>query len=139
MVIDGVQMTASDSWVWLIFIGIGLLMVLLELIVGVETGLDLVFLGSAFIIGGLVTWPFHSWVLNTDCNPGNLCCLCGFGQKICPQVDCDAKRENQYRYYHRQKGDCFTEYGSPMFMVWLKWAMRNGERERKKASKRVMR
>ena len=52
-----------DSWVWLIFISIGLLMILLELIVGVGTGLDLVFLGSAFIIGGLVTWPFHSWVL----------------------------------------------------------------------------
>ena len=52
-----------DSLVWLIFIGIGLLMILLELIVGVGTGLDLVFLGSAFIIGGLVTWPFHSWVL----------------------------------------------------------------------------
>ena len=51
------------SWVWLIFTGIGLLMILLELIVGIETGLDLVFLGSAFIIGGLVTLPFHSWVL----------------------------------------------------------------------------
>ena len=38
-------------------------MILLELIVGLETGLDLVFLGSAFIIGGLITWPFHSWVL----------------------------------------------------------------------------
>jgi membrane protein implicated in regulation of membrane protease activity len=49
--------------VWFIFIGIGLLMILLELIVGLETGLDLVFLGSAFIIGGLITWPFHSWVL----------------------------------------------------------------------------
>ncbi|MFC1870971.1 NfeD family protein [Chloroflexota bacterium] len=53
----------SDSWVWSIFIGIGLLMILLELFVGVETGLDLVFLGSAFIIGGLITWPFYSWVL----------------------------------------------------------------------------
>lgn len=52
-----------DLWVWLIFIGIGLLLILLELIVGVETGLDLVFLGSAFIIGGLVTWTFFSWVL----------------------------------------------------------------------------
>ena len=28
-----------------------------------ETGLDLVFIGSAFIIGGLATWPFHSWWL----------------------------------------------------------------------------
>jgi membrane protein implicated in regulation of membrane protease activity len=56
-------MEFSDSWIWLIFVGIGLLMILLELIVGVETGLDLVFLGSAFIIGGLVTWPFNSWIL----------------------------------------------------------------------------
>jgi len=51
-----------DSWLWLIFVIAGLFFVLLELIIGVETGLDLVFIGSAFIIGGLVTWPFHSWV-----------------------------------------------------------------------------
>jgi len=38
-------------------------MILLELIVGVETGLDLVFLGSAFILGGLATWPLSSWIL----------------------------------------------------------------------------
>ena len=61
--LDGVAVGFSDLWVWLIFIGIGLLMILLELFVGVATGLDLVFLGSAFIIGALVTWPFHSWVL----------------------------------------------------------------------------
>ncbi len=53
----------SDLWFWLIFVVVGLLMILLELIVGVETGLDLVFLGSAFILGGLVTWPFNSWIL----------------------------------------------------------------------------
>ncbi len=52
-----------NLWVWLIFVVIGLLLVLLELIVGVETGFDLVFIGSAFILGGLVTWPFHSWLL----------------------------------------------------------------------------
>ncbi|MBI2850968.1 MAG: NfeD family protein [Chloroflexi bacterium] len=52
----------TDSWVWLIFVSTGLFMVLLELI-GVETGLDLVFIGSAFVIGGLVTWPAQSWVL----------------------------------------------------------------------------
>jgi len=51
-----------DLWLWLIFVIVGLLFVLLELIVGVETGLDLVFIGSAFILGGLATWPFHSWV-----------------------------------------------------------------------------
>ena len=53
----------ADSWLWLIFVIGGLLLVLLELIVGVETGLDLVFIGSAFVLGGLVTWPFHSWPL----------------------------------------------------------------------------
>jgi inner membrane protein len=52
-----------DSWIWLVFISIGLVMVLAELLLGVYTGLDLVFLGSAFVIGGLVTWPFYSWVL----------------------------------------------------------------------------
>ncbi len=50
-----------DLWLWLIFIVVGLLLVLLELIVGVETGLDLVFIGSAFILGGLVTWPLQLW------------------------------------------------------------------------------
>ncbi len=53
----------SIEWLWLIFVVIGLAMVLLELIIGVEAGFDLVFLGSAFILGGLVTWPFHSWIL----------------------------------------------------------------------------
>ncbi len=52
----------SDSWIWLMFVAVGLLLVLMELIIGVETGLDLVFTGSAFILGGLVTWPFHSWL-----------------------------------------------------------------------------
>ncbi|MFC1899477.1 NfeD family protein [Chloroflexota bacterium] len=52
-----------DSWLWLIFIIAGLLFILLELIIGVDTGLDLVFIGSVFVIGGLVTWAFHSWQL----------------------------------------------------------------------------
>ncbi|MFC2072152.1 NfeD family protein [Chloroflexota bacterium] len=52
-----------DLWLWLVFVIVGLFLVLLELIIGVETGLDLVFIGSAFILGGLVSWPFHSWVL----------------------------------------------------------------------------
>ena len=53
----------SDQWLWLIFVGVGLLFALLELIVGVETGFDLVFVGTAFIIGGLVTWPANSWIV----------------------------------------------------------------------------
>ena len=61
---DGItSFVFSNEWLWLVFVATGLVLVLLELIVGVETGLDLVFLGSAFILGGLVTWPFHSWIL----------------------------------------------------------------------------
>jgi len=56
-------MEFADLWLWLIFAGVGLLLVLLELILGVETGFDLVVIGSAFILCGLVTWPFHTWVL----------------------------------------------------------------------------
>ena len=48
-----------DSWLWLIFIGVGFLCVL----AGVAAGFDLLFIGSIFIIGGLVTWPFHSVVV----------------------------------------------------------------------------
>ena len=51
-----------DQWLWLIFVAVGLLLVLVELIIGIETGLDLVFIGSAFILGGLVTWPFATWL-----------------------------------------------------------------------------
>ena len=39
------------------------MLILLELIIGVETGFDLVFIGSAFVVGGLASWPFHSWLL----------------------------------------------------------------------------
>ena len=60
---DSIAWGIPDSWIWLVFVVVGLLLVLLELIVGVETGLDLVFIGSAFILGGLVTWPLHSWIL----------------------------------------------------------------------------
>jgi membrane-bound serine protease (ClpP class) len=58
-----VAMGFTDLWLWLIFVGAGLVLILLELIVGVETGLDLVFVGSAFILGGLVTWPFNNWIV----------------------------------------------------------------------------
>jgi membrane protein implicated in regulation of membrane protease activity len=51
------------SWLWLIFIIVGVVMATLELIVGINTGLDLVVIGSTFIIGGFVGWIFHSWVL----------------------------------------------------------------------------
>ena len=47
-------------WLWLIFVIIGLLLILLELVVGGE--LDMVFVGSAFLLGGLVAWLTHSWL-----------------------------------------------------------------------------
>jgi len=49
-----------DLWLWLIFVIIGLLLILLELVVGGE--LDMVFVGSAFLLGGLVAWLTHSWL-----------------------------------------------------------------------------
>ena len=48
-----------DSWLWLIFVGVGFFCVLAS----VAAGFDLLFIGSIFIIGGLVTWPFHSAVV----------------------------------------------------------------------------
>ncbi len=51
------------EWYFLIFIGIGMAMILLELLMGMFTGFDLLFIGSAFILGGLISWPFHSWML----------------------------------------------------------------------------
>ena len=54
-------MEFADSWLWFVFVLAGLLMCLLELLVGVETGYDLVFTGTACIVGGLIAWPFESW------------------------------------------------------------------------------
>ncbi len=51
------------SWLWLIFIIIGVAMALLELVVGIDTGLDLVIIGSAFFVGGFLSWIFDSWIL----------------------------------------------------------------------------
>ena len=51
-----------DSWLWLIIVAAGLVLVMMELLLGIETGLDMVFIGSAFIIGGLISVAFGSWV-----------------------------------------------------------------------------
>jgi len=53
----------ADEWLWVIFVAAGLLLAILELLVGVDTGLDMVIIGSAFIIGGLVTLPAESWIV----------------------------------------------------------------------------
>ena len=51
-----------DSWAWLFFIGAGLVLIILELFLGIDTGLDLVFIGTAFVLGGLITFAMQSWV-----------------------------------------------------------------------------
>jgi len=57
-----VEVLFFDSWAWLIFIGVGLVLIILELLVGIDTGLDLVFIGTAFVLGGLITLAMSSWV-----------------------------------------------------------------------------
>ena len=51
----------ADEWLWLIFIGVGFLLVIAELVGGIDTGFDLVSIGLAFVVGGLIGWPFGSW------------------------------------------------------------------------------
>ena len=63
-----------DSWTWLIAIGAGLVLIILELLVGVDTGLDLVFIGTAFGLGGLITLGLQSWVW-TAITAGIICIL----------------------------------------------------------------
>ena len=77
-----------DMWLWLIFVIAGLLLVALELIIGIEVGLDLVIIGSACIFGGLVTWPLHSWVLTV----------------VVTSIICIAYVALGRRYVHRRTG-----------------------------------
>ncbi len=51
-----------ETWLWLAFIVAGVLMAALELVFGVDTGLDLVLVGSSFILGGLVAWILDLWL-----------------------------------------------------------------------------
>jgi membrane protein implicated in regulation of membrane protease activity len=62
MINGSVEVAFYDSWMWLIFVGVGLGLIILELFIGVDTGLDLVFIGTAFVLGGLITLAMKSWV-----------------------------------------------------------------------------
>ena len=68
------DVTFFDSWVWLIFVGVGLVLVMMELFIGIDTGLDLVFIGSAFILGGLITLAMESWIW-TPIASGGICVI----------------------------------------------------------------
>ncbi len=59
---DGaMEVSFFDTWAWLVFVGIGLALIVLELLVGIDTGLDLVFIGTAFVLGGVITLSLQSW------------------------------------------------------------------------------
>ena len=54
-------MEFADAWLGLIFVGIGLVLITLEM-AGLQMQFGLIIIGLTFTIGGLVTWPFHSWI-----------------------------------------------------------------------------
>ena len=70
----GVEVLFFDSWAWLFFIGAGLVLIILELLLGIDTGLGMVFIGSAFVLGGLITLAMQSWVW-TSIVSGVICVL----------------------------------------------------------------
>lgn len=51
------------DWLWLIFLIIGVLLAVTELLFGVDTSLDLVLIGSTFLIGGLIAWLTKQWLV----------------------------------------------------------------------------
>ncbi|MDY6835899.1 MAG: NfeD family protein [Chloroflexota bacterium] len=63
-----------DQWLWVFFISVGLFLVLLELLLGVDTGLDLVAVGTALFIGGISTAFFESWIATAAVTSG-ICLL----------------------------------------------------------------
>ncbi len=68
-----------DQWLWLIFVVGGLLMILLELVIG--GGLDLAIIGSVLVIGGATTGWVHSWYLTTICAIALSAIYVAFGRK----------------------------------------------------------
>jgi membrane protein implicated in regulation of membrane protease activity len=56
-------MEFADQWLWLIFIGAGVALVALEFLAGIETGFELVSIGTTFVLGGIVAWPLDNWLV----------------------------------------------------------------------------
>ncbi|MFC1978975.1 NfeD family protein [Chloroflexota bacterium] len=54
-------MEFAHDWMGPIFAGMGLILIILEM-AGLEMEFDLIIIGSAFAIGGLITWPFQNWI-----------------------------------------------------------------------------
>ncbi len=51
----------ADQWLWLIFVTIGLVLVIVEVLGGVDTGFDLASIGVAFVVGGAIGQFFDTW------------------------------------------------------------------------------
>ena len=51
----------ADQWLWLIFVTVGLVLVIAEVLGGVDTGFDLASIGIAFVIGGAIGQFFDAW------------------------------------------------------------------------------
>jgi membrane protein implicated in regulation of membrane protease activity len=56
-------MEFADQWLWLIFLGVGVTLVALEFLAGIETGFELVSIGATFVLGGIVAWPLDNWLV----------------------------------------------------------------------------
>lgn len=56
-------MEFANDWLWVIFIGVGVALVALEFLAGIETGFELVSIGTTFIVGGIIAWPLNSWLV----------------------------------------------------------------------------
>jgi membrane protein implicated in regulation of membrane protease activity len=64
-----------DSWLWFIFLGAGVLTVIVSLYIGIRSSLYLASIGFAFMLGGVTAWSFQSWV-HTVVITGILCLAC---------------------------------------------------------------
>ena len=51
----------ANEWMWLIFVIVGLVLVIAEVLGGVDTGFDLASIGVAFVVGGLIGTAFSTW------------------------------------------------------------------------------
>jgi membrane protein implicated in regulation of membrane protease activity len=54
----------ADEWLWVIFVGFGFLLIIAELFGGVDAEFDLVVIGGAFILGGLIGLFFGPWLVS---------------------------------------------------------------------------
>lgn len=72
-------MEFAHDWIGPIFLGIGLILIILEM-AGLEMEFDLIIIGSAFALGGGITWPFQNWYATVAVIFGLLVFYIAFGR-----------------------------------------------------------